>query len=589
MISLGAMKSMRFVRKGAIALSFAAVLMLTLALTLAACGPRPTTGEPASTPASTAEPTAAPTAPGATAAPTAGATAAAPTEAPQDDTPRERKKGVLRRLFSDPPTLDPHLTTDATSATIIIEVFGGLVTISPNLEVVPDLAERWDVSDDGLVYTFHIRQDAVFHNGKPITAHDFKWSLERAADAITESLVVDQYLGDIVGLQEKLRGETRDVQGVRVIDDHTLEITISEPKSYFIYKLTYPTAFVLDQENVETGRRWVREPNGSGPFMLSEYVPGERLILTKNPNYHLGPAYLEQVELILSGGTSMLMYENDEIDITGVGIADLDRLLDPNNGLNADLQRALPSFSTSYIGMNTTVPPFDDVKVRQALNYAVNRQEIASLVLGDLVTPAKGILPPGFPAFNSELAGYTYNPEKAQQLLSESKYADNISDYPMILTVAGGFGASVDLDLESITFSWQEVLGVQVEFQQTEFATYLQDLHKRRFDMFQIAWIADYPDPENFLDILFHSESSNNHTRYSNSEVDRLLEKARTERDQTTRFDLYKQAEEIIVDEAPWIPLWHSGEQYVLVKPHVKDYYLTQLIVPRLRFVRIDE
>ena len=289
MISLGAMKSMRFLRKGAIALSFAAVLMLALAVTLAACGPRPTTGEPASTPASTAEPTAAPTTPGATAAPTAGATAAAPTEAPQDDTPREREKGVLRRLFSDPPTLDPHLTTDATSATIIIEIFGGLVTINPNLEVVPDLAERWDESDDGLVYTFHIRQDAVFHNGKPITAHDFKWSLERAADAITESLVVDQYLGDIVGLQEKLRGEARDVQGVRVIDDHTLEITISEPKSYFIYKLTYPTAFVLDQENVETGRRWVREPNGSGPFMLSEYVPRGEADFNQEPQLPPGP------------------------------------------------------------------------------------------------------------------------------------------------------------------------------------------------------------------------------------------------------------------------------------------------------------
>ena len=317
----------------------------------------------------------------------------------------ERQRGTLRRLFSDPPTLDPHLTTDATSATVIIEIFGGLVTINPQLEIVPDLAEGWDVSADGLVYTFRLRRDAVFHNGKPITAHDFKWSLERAADAITESLVVDQYLGDIVGLQEKLDGEAREVQGVRVVDDYTLEITIKEPKSYFIYKLTYPTAFVLDRENVESGRRWVREPNGSGPFKLAEYVPGERMILEKNPDYHLGPAYLERVELILSGGTSMLMYENDEIDVTGVGIADLDRLLDPNNNLNAELTQALPSFSTSYIGMNVTAPPFDDVKVRQALNYAVNRQEIASLVLGDLVTPARGDSAAGIPGVQRPASG----------------------------------------------------------------------------------------------------------------------------------------------------------------------------------------
>ena len=126
-----------------------------------------------------------------------------------------------------------------------------------------------------------------------------------------------------------------------------------------------------------------------------------------------------------------------------------------------------------------------------------------------------------------------------------------------------------------------------MEFKQTEFATYLQDLHKGRFQMFKIAWIADYPDPENFLDILFYSESSNNNTKYSNPEVDQLLLQARTETDQAKRYQLYQQAEEIIVDEAPWIPLWHSGEQYVLVKPRVKDYYLTQLIVPRFRFVRL--
>ena len=532
------------------------------------------------------DPTAAPTpAPGETAAPTAQ-----PTEAAGEEPRAERQRGTLRRLFSDPPTLDPHLTTDATSATVIIEVFGGLVTISPDLRIVPDSGRT--VGRERRRAGLHLPpgKDAVFHNGKPITAHDFKWSLERAADAITESLVVDQYLGDIVGLQEKLNGEAREVQGVRVIDDHTLEITIKEPKSYFIFKLTYPTAFVLDRENVESGRRWVREPNGSGPFKLAEYVPGERMILEKNPNYHLGPAHLERVELILSGGTSMLMYENDEIDITGVGIADLDRLLDPNNNLNAELEQALPSFSTSYIGMNVTVPPFDDVKVRQALNYAVNRQEIASLVLGDLVTPARGILPPGFPAYNNQLPGYPFNPDKAQQLLSESKYADNISDYPIILTVPGGFGASVDLDLESITHTWQEVLGsgggIPADGVRHLPAGPAQAPLRHVPDRLDCGLsgpgeLPGHPVPQR--------KQQQSHPLRQLRGGHALLERARTETDQTVRYDLYKQAEEIIVDEAPWIPLWHAGEQYVLVKPYVKDYYLTQLIVPRLRFVRIDE
>ena len=220
---------------------------------------------------------------GATVAPTA--TSGATTQAPEPTATRRPtvpsssggttpvEGGTLTRLWSDPPTLDPHLTTDATSATVIIEVFGGLVTIGPDLNIVPDLAERWDVTNEGTVYTFHLRQDAVFHNGKPVTAQDFKWSIERVANPLTAAPVADQYLGDIVGFNERLNGDADEVSGVRVIDQHTLEITIDSPKSYFLAKLTYPSAFVLDQENVETGRRWFREPNGTGPFKLENYVP----------------------------------------------------------------------------------------------------------------------------------------------------------------------------------------------------------------------------------------------------------------------------------------------------------------------------
>ncbi len=498
--------------------------------------------------------------------------------------------GTLVRLGGDPPTLDPHLTTDATSATYIVEVFGGLVTIDSELNIVPDIARNWDISPDGRIYTFYLREDAQFHSGKPVTAQDFKWSLERATDPLTAAPVVDEYLGDIVGADDKLEGNVRDVSGIRVIDDYTLEITIDEPKSYFLAKLTYPTGFVLDQENVESDRRWFRTPNGTGPFKLEEYVPGETMILARNENYHLGAPFLGKVEFILSGGTAMLMYENDEIQLTGVGLADLDLILDPNNPLNAELKRAPPSFSTDYIGMNVNEPPFDDPKVRQALNYAIDKQAISRDVLADLVIPATGILPPGFPGYNDNLSGYSYDPEKARQLLSESKYGDDLENFPrIILTTAGSFGSSVGLDLEVVLEMWRENLGIEVEILQTEFATYLQDLVKRRFQMFQIGWIADYPDPENFLDLLFHGDSKNNHTGFNNTEVNELLERARIEQQEDVRYDLYRQAEELIVQEAPWIPLWYSGEQYVLVKPYVHDYILAPLIIPKLRFVYLTE
>ena len=143
--------------------------------------------------------------------------------------------------------------------------------------------------------------------------------------------------------------------------------------------------------------------------------------------------------------------------------------------------------------------------------------------------------------------------------------------------------------MEVVLQMWEKNLGVKVEIQQTEFATFLKDLNRRRFQMFDIGWIADYPDPENFLDILFYSESSNNHTNYNNPEVDRLLERARTETDQTARYQLYHRAEQQILDDAPWVPLWYSGERYVLLKPNVKDYFMTPLIIPRLRYVYLTD
>ena len=499
--------------------------------------------------------------------------------------------GRFVRLYVDPPTLDPHLTTDATSAQIIVEVFGGLVTIDKDLNVVPDLAESWDISDDGTVYTFRIRPDATFHDGKPVTAEDVRWSLERATNPLTEAPNVDQYLGDIVGVDAKLAGDAFEISGVRVINELTIEITIDASKSFFLAKLTYPTAFVLDKVNVEANpKNWFREPNGTGPFRMTEYKVGETLILTRHDGYHLGPAKIAEVEMILSGGTSMLMYENDEIDIAGVGLADLDRLLDPSHSLNAELKRAAPSFSVQYIGLNVNEPPLDDVKVRQALNLAIDKREIATIVLGDQVVPATGILPPGFPGFSESVSGYGFDPERAMRLLRESKYGDDLENMPTItITTPGSFGANVSLDMEVVLAMWEKNLGIRTEFQQTEFATFLKDLNKRRFQMFDIGWIADYPDPENFLDILFYSDSSNNHTNYNNPEVDALLEKARVETDETKRFSIYNVVEQMILDDAPWIPLWYSGERYLLIKPYVQDYLQTPLIIPKLRHVYLTE
>ena len=580
------------------------LVVLAVVATLIACGGSEEPTE-SSAPATTAPPAAAiePTATTESAQPAAPTAAPVPTVAvvaPGDSViqsaeltfdDRPPQGGTLVRLFADPPTLDPHLAGDATSAVIINEVYGGLVTLSLEYQPVLDLAESVSISDDGLVYTFVLRENAKFHDGKPVTAHDVKWSIERAANPDTLSTTASNYLSDIVGVTERLDGAASEVSGVRVINDRTVEFTIDAPKSYFLAKLSYPTAFVLDREQVTEDGSWLEQPNGTGPFKLATYDIGELIILERNEFYHLGPPHLESVHMILSGGSAMIMYKNDEIHLTGVGIDDLPGLLNPNDPLNPQLHRSPQDFDVFYVGLNAAEPPFDDVKVRQALNYAVNLESIADNVLDGRVSPATGVIPPGFPSFNENLRSYEYNHDLAMELLQQSTYGDALAsgDFPRItLTISGSFGATVPQYLEVMLEQWRS-LGIEIDIQQTEWATFLADVNEEKYQMFSLGWIADYPDPENFLDLLFHSESSNNHTNYSNPEVDRLLEEARTERDRERRFEIYNQVEQMILDDAPWVWTWFSGEGYALIKPEVSDYFLLQMSIPKYRYVYFNQ
>ncbi len=507
-----------------------------------------------------------------------------------DDRPPQG--GTLVMRASDPPTLDPHLMGDVTSSRIGGEIYGGLVTLSLDYQPVLDLAETCSISEDGLVYTFVLRENAKFHDGKPVTAHDFKWSIERAADPDTLSHTAETYLGDIIGVVDKLEGRANEISGVRAVDDRTIEFTIDAPKSYFLAKLSYPTAYVIDQEQVTNDGSWLDEPNGTGPFKLGTYEIGETIILERNDLYHLGPPHIEEVRMILSGGSAMIMYENDEIHLTGVGIDDLPRLLDPSDALHPQLHRSPQDFDVFYVGLNVDQPPFDDVKVRQAMNYAIDLASIAENVLDGRVAPATGVIPPGFPSHTENLRTYHYNPDLARELLQESKYADEAAsgDFPRItLTISGSFGAAIPTYLEVILEQWRQELGIEIDIQQTEWATFLQDVSERKYQMFSLGWVADYPDPENFLDVLLHSESQSNHTNYSNPEVDRLLEEARTERDRTRRFEMYNQIEQMILDDAPWVWTWFSGEGYALIKPEVSDYFLLQMSIPKYRYVYFNQ
>jgi oligopeptide transport system substrate-binding protein len=499
---------------------------------------------------------------------------------------------VLTVPGGDPPTLDPHLSGDATSAEYVVEIFSGLVTFDRDLNLVPDLAERWEVSDDGTVYTFFLRENARFHNGKPVRAQDFKWSLERACDFRTRSTTADTYLGDIVGCRDKLRGNADEVKGVRVIDDQTLEITIDKPRVYFLAKLTYPTAYVLDQENVERGgRTWTDKPNGTGPFKLAEFNFGERIVLERNDDYYREPMpQLERIDFVLSGGSRMVMYEQGELDMTSVGLNDIERVTDPTNPLNAELN-IVESMGIFYIGLNTNQPPFDDMKVRQAFNYALDRQRIVDVVYKKTVPVAWGVVPPTMPHYNNpDLKPLEYDLQKALELIAESKYGD-VSEFPDITFHVLGAGGATGRIIEAIVASYEENLGVQIEVQQTDWATFLSDLTRtdnpNQMWGGEAGWIADYPDPHDFLDVLFRCDSMQNHTGYCNPKVDDLLDQAGSEEDPDRREALYRQVEQIVVDEAPWVPLFFEV-QYWLVKPYVKDAYIPPMVIPKYQYYHLE-
>jgi oligopeptide transport system substrate-binding protein len=494
----------------------------------------------------------------------------------------------LRMAGADPITLDPALASDAGSASYIVEIFGGLVTIDRNLQIVPDLAESWEISDDGLTYTFHIRPDAKFHNGSPVTADDFKYSLDRTAKlGQTTSATAEAYLGDIVGAKDVTRGRAEEISGVKVIDARTLQITIDEPKAYFLAKLTYPTAFVVDKQQVEANpRNWTRKPNGTGPYKMAEWRLNERIILEANEDYHLGAPSVKRVLYVLAGGSTLTQYENDELDVAGISVNDIERVLSPRDPLNADYKSG-DDLSVSYIGFNVTQAPFDDPNVRRAFAMAIDREQIVRVVLKDMVDVANSFMMPGLPGYNADAKLPDFDPEGARAALAASKYKDAAGLGEITLTEIGG-GANAGIATQAIIEMWRENLGVDVSIAQSEAASFFDDLDRGRLQMFDIGWIMDYPDPEDIIDLLFYSTSRQNNTHYSNPDFDKMVEEARTETDPTKRLQLYQDAEQILIQDLPWIPLWFGREHFV-VKPRVKGFEPLPIVIPMLRYLSIDE
>lgn len=465
-------------------------------------------------------------------------------------------------------------------------VFSGLVAFDPRLNLIPDLAESWGLSTDGVTYIFNLRPNAKFHDGRYVTAQDVIYSWERAADPQTGSDTVLTYLGDIVGVKEMHEGKADHISGLQALDNRTLKVTIDAPKPYFLLKLTYPTAFVLDKGNVESGSDWYHRPNGTGPYKLIQWQSGKQIVYEANRDFYLGNPGLPYVVINLYSGEGERLYETGDIDMTGVSLYSADRFLDPTEPLHNELYTGV-DLCTGYVVFDTTQPPFDDVKVRQAFTMAFDRKKYIDVVMQGHALPAIGPYPPGLPGFNVALNGLPFDPSRARQLLAESKYGGP-SGLPTIVFTDAGFGSYVSPDVAAMAQMWKQYLGVTITIEKIEPNFYYDQIFSGHHgQLLSGGWCADYPDPENFADVLFHSGSEQNNGGYSNPQLDKLLEAARVEQDVTKRIQMYQQAEQMIVDDAPVLFTVHSLS-YMLVKPYVKGFVLTPIDLSIERYMWLE-
>jgi oligopeptide transport system substrate-binding protein len=495
------------------------------------------------------------------------------------------QESTLNLSGDDPLTLDPALSADAASHDYIVQIFSGLVRLDDNLQPARDIAQSWDISPDGTTYTFHLRKDVKFQDGRQVKADDFKFSWERACDPAISSTTALTYLGDIVGVKDMLAGRANSISGIRVIDDYTLQVTIDSPGSYFLSKMTYPTAFVVDRNNVKPGKDWWLTPNGTGPFKLKQYSKQQQLVLDRNDLYYGDKARVKSVVFSILQGNPMDLYETGKIDVVGVSLPYIERASDQSGPFAGQLVHT-PELSIAYLGFNTAEPPFDDVNIRLAFSYAVDKDTLASVAFKNMVQRADGILPPGMPGYNKNPAGMGFDVNKAKDLIAKSKYSSAANLPPITLTTSGEDGA-VSSYLEAIAYQWKQNLGVDVTIRVLEPERYIYNLKSELDQMFDFGWIADYPHPQDFLDILFHSGADYNYGGYANPDVDALLDKAGQEQDFNVSTALYQQAEQKLVDDAAALPLFF-GQNYVLVKPYIKGYKLNPLGFVMLNNVSIE-
>ena len=482
----------------------------------------------------------------------------------QPSPPAPKRGGALRlALHTDISSLDPALAFDTLSDPFLMLMYQGLVGYGEGVDVQPVLATDWSLSADRLTYTFHLRPGIRFSNGREVVAADFVYSLERSLDPKMAGLC-EGYFEGIAGAKDFRAGKAPHVRGIRAPRSNTLVIELETPDPTFLYILTLPGAMVVPHEEIKKyGTSFATHPVGTGPYRLAQWRRGVKLRFERNPLFSQpGLQYLDAIEVMEGGDAALhlMMFERGELDIAdieaepGVPIPDFLRI--QHSPRWRGLIESIAAADTWFLSLNTEMPPFNQLEVRQAMNYAINKDRIARPLHGAVI-PAAGILPPPMPGFNPNLKGFPYDPAKARQLLAASGHPNGFScklwyedGNPLLIPTA----AAIQYDLAQV--------GIKAQLNPVTLAAFLDTSERRKgMECGLSAWFQDYPDPSDFLNTLFNGnqiteEGCQNVSFYNNPKVNAALAAAAICPDPEQRLRMYQEVEQTVVTEAAFVPIF---------------------------------
>lgn len=483
--------------------------------------------------------------------------------------------GIMRLRIVEPVSLDPPNCYESEGIQVARQVFEGLIKWDQKTyEPIPNLATKWEISSDGLVYTFHIRKGVKFHSGRELKAQDFVYSWSRVANKDTAAALA-YHMTPIKGYDECQAGTATTLSGLKALDDYTLEVTLKDSYADFLTTLGHVAFYPVAKEDIEKwGDKYTENINGTGPFKFVKWEHDQYIELVRNDDYWGEKAKIDGAKymIIADENTAFLEFKAGNLEYCEIPIGKITVTREDPKYKDGVIIK--PMWGLYYYGFTLNAAPFKDNKaLREAISYAIDKQNICNVVNEGISTPATGFVPPGIPGFKENASDFNYDVEKAKAKLVEAGYPEGKG----LPTLQFGFntGSGHEMIAEAIQADLKAI-GINVEVTGYEWGTMLEKAKKGEITFYRLGWQADYPTMDNFLFPLFYSQSYDNYGGYNNPEVDKLLLEARKTLDEDQRIAKYREVEKIILDECAFANIYWYGTRRI-IQNYVKGFSLDNM------------